>query len=122
MCRFYHFRLLFFSSRRRHTRCSRDWSSDVCSSDLWRLLIRGALLLMVTLGIYRFWLATDVRRFLWSNTEIAGETLEYTGTPLELLLGFLIAIAILIPVYIGFFLAALDLGFIGQMSGIAAFA
>src|SRR6266498_4291855 len=28
MCRF------FFSSRRRHTRCGRDWSSDVCSSDL----------------------------------------------------------------------------------------
>src|SRR5690554_7109821 len=26
--------LLFFSSRRRHTRCGRDWSSDVCSSDL----------------------------------------------------------------------------------------
>src|SRR2546429_7384042 len=25
---------VFFSSRRRHTRCSRDWSSDVCSSDL----------------------------------------------------------------------------------------
>src|SRR5690606_40972240 len=29
-------RLLFFSSRRRHTRFSRDWSSDVCSSDLAR--------------------------------------------------------------------------------------
>src|SRR5690606_16079458 len=27
----------FFSSRRRHTRFSRDWSSDVCSSDLQRL-------------------------------------------------------------------------------------
>src|SRR5690606_40946412 len=26
----------FFSSRRRHTRFSRDWSSDVCSSDLYR--------------------------------------------------------------------------------------
>ena len=25
---------VFFSSRRRHTRCGRDWSSDVCSSDL----------------------------------------------------------------------------------------
>src|SRR5256884_3942496 len=25
----------FFSSRRRHTRCSREWSSDVCSSDLY---------------------------------------------------------------------------------------
>src|SRR4030043_1755138 len=31
-----HLRLFFFffTSRRRHTRCSRDWSSDVCSSDL----------------------------------------------------------------------------------------
>src|SRR2546429_7274109 len=28
--------IFFFSSRRRHTRCSRDWSSDVCSSDLPR--------------------------------------------------------------------------------------
>src|SRR5687768_5013094 len=28
------YRVVFFSSRRRHTMCSRDWSSDVCSSDL----------------------------------------------------------------------------------------
>src|SRR3989440_7804035 len=28
------FRFFFFSSRRRHTRSDRDWSSDVCSSDL----------------------------------------------------------------------------------------
>src|SRR6266498_4070715 len=28
------FLCFFFSSRRRHTRCGRDWSSDVCSSDL----------------------------------------------------------------------------------------
>src|SRR3712207_8226296 len=31
--------LFFFSSRRRHTRYWRDWSSDVCSSDLARGLI-----------------------------------------------------------------------------------
>src|SRR3989449_4151984 len=32
----------FFSSRRRHTRCSRDWSSDVCSSDLdTRRVVQG---------------------------------------------------------------------------------
>src|SRR5690348_18507308 len=35
----------FFSSRRRHTRWTGDWSSDVCSSDLWwiprRWLIHG---------------------------------------------------------------------------------
>src|SRR5690625_7384521 len=28
--------VFFFSSRRRHTRWPRDWSSDVCSSDLYR--------------------------------------------------------------------------------------
>src|SRR5256884_1491327 len=31
----------FFSSRRRHTRCSRDWSSDVCSSDLVHSFVLG---------------------------------------------------------------------------------
>src|SRR2546429_6255233 len=31
----YEVAVFFFSSRRRHTRCSRDWSSDVCSSDLY---------------------------------------------------------------------------------------
>src|SRR5260221_5340269 len=31
--------LIFFSSRRRHTRSLCDWSSDVCSSDLGRLLL-----------------------------------------------------------------------------------
>src|SRR2546429_381091 len=34
MCRCHCPLFFFFSSRRRHTRCSRDWSSDVCSSDL----------------------------------------------------------------------------------------
>src|SRR5205814_2880871 len=29
------FCFFFFSSRRRHTRCLSDWSSDVCSSDLY---------------------------------------------------------------------------------------
>ena len=86
----------------------------------WRLLIRGAALLLVTLGIYRFWLATDVRRFLWSNTEIAGDGLEYIGTARELLLGFLIAIALLVPINVVFFLAAFSQGLIGQISGFIA--
>src|SRR5439155_12530011 len=33
--------LFFFSSRRRHTSWPRDWSSDVCSSDLLRLRLRA---------------------------------------------------------------------------------
>jgi uncharacterized membrane protein YjgN (DUF898 family) len=87
----------------------------------WRLLVRGAVLLIVTLGIYRFWLATDVRRFLWSSTEVDGQSLEYTGTPVELLLGFLIAIALLVPIYSMFFIAALGLGTLGQMMSALGF-
>src|SRR5690606_39510856 len=34
VCLVWHCLAFFFSSRRRHTRFSRDWSSDVCSSDL----------------------------------------------------------------------------------------
>src|SRR5215813_831310 len=37
MARGHRLLFFFFSSRRRHTRCGRDWSSDVCSSDLFRL-------------------------------------------------------------------------------------
>src|SRR5260221_8999615 len=33
--------LFFFSSRRRHTRSLCDWSSDVCSSDLFSLFVVG---------------------------------------------------------------------------------
>jgi uncharacterized membrane protein YjgN (DUF898 family) len=77
----------------------------------WRLRIKGAALLLVTLGLYRFWFATDVRRFLWSNTEIGGETLEYTGLATELLGGFLLAIAILVPLYTAIAGTALALAF-----------
>src|SRR6185436_8107370 len=87
----------------------------------WRLLIRGGALLICTLGIYRFWLTTDMRRFLWSNSEIAGDHLEYTGTARELLIGFLIAIAVMLPINALFFLAALDLGLVGKLSGVLAF-
>src|SRR5690606_39507664 len=61
--------LFFFSSRRRHTRFSRDWSSDVCSSDLYtnRLSlfssIRGNSL--VPFGEGWGWMTINPR--LWSN-------------------------------------------------------
>ncbi len=87
----------------------------------WRLLLRGALLLAVTLGIYRFWLATDVRRFLWSHTEIAGESLEYNGTAAELLIGFLIAIALLVPINLTFFVLALSMGAAGEFVSMLGF-
>src|SRR5699024_11801653 len=46
--------LFFFSSRRRHTRSKRDWSSDVCSSDLLdlKVLDEHGKQVVVTMGSY----------------------------------------------------------------------
>ena len=73
-----------------------------------RLVTRGALLELVTVGIYRFWLATDIRRHLWSHTAVDGDAFEYTGRAKELLLGFLFALAILVPIYLAYFLVGLE--------------
>src|SRR5262245_63658355 len=63
------FIFFFFSSRRRHTRCLSDWSSDVCSSDLSRF--------------------TGVR-----NTRLEGTT-PIVGVRMELLVNFGPAFAII---------------------------
>ena len=73
-----------------------------------RLVTRGAALELVTFGFYRFWLATDIRRHLWSNTLIEGNAAEYTGRGKELLIGFLFAIAIIMPIYLAYFLVGLE--------------
>ena len=86
------------------------------SRAFWRLLVHGAVWLMLTLGIYRFWLTTDIRRHLWSSTELAGESFEYIGTARELLLGFLIAIAILLPLNVALFIVTLSLGEFGEIA------
>ena len=58
------------------------------------------LLSVVTLGIYRFWMKTRLRRYYWSSIRPGGRPLEYVGDPLEKLLGFFIAVVIL-AFYIG---------------------
>jgi uncharacterized membrane protein YjgN (DUF898 family) len=87
----------------------------------WGLMVRGAVLQAVTLGIYRFWLFTDMRRYLWASTTVDGESLEYTGTPTELLIGFLVAIGILAPVYALIFVGTLELGLVSRFSGLLGF-
>src|SRR6202047_5037306 len=72
------------------------------------LVTRGTWLELITLGFYRFWLATDIRRHLWSNTHIDGDAAEYTGRGKELLIGFLFALAIIVPVYLAYFIAGLE--------------
>src|SRR6266849_8042490 len=52
----------FFSSRRRHTRSTRDWSSDVCSSDLvpWPMVL-SAIATLALVGIATTFLAEEPR-------------------------------------------------------------
>jgi len=69
-----------------------------------KLLITGSLFQIPTFGFYRFWLITKLRRHLWANTRLAGEAFEYTGTAKELLIGFLIALAVLVPLYLAYFI------------------
>jgi uncharacterized membrane protein YjgN (DUF898 family) len=76
--------------------------------EFFDLVKRGAALELVTLGFYRFWLLTDIRRHLWANTVVDGDAAEYTGRGKELLIGFLVALAILVPVYLGYFLIGLE--------------
>lgn len=76
--------------------------------EFFRLVARGALLEFITVGFYRFWLVTDIRRHLWSRTVVDGDAPEYTGRGRELLIGFLVAMAILAPIYLAYFLVGLE--------------
>ncbi|MFQ5971022.1 MAG: YjgN family protein [Alphaproteobacteria bacterium] len=81
---------------------------------LFRILVKNSVFNLLTLGIYRFWAKTWLRRYLWHNIAIRGEALEYTGRPAELLIGFLIAMAVLVP--LAMVVGILDVAFLGGRS------
>ncbi len=78
------------------------------SKEFFRLCVRAGFFTVITLGLYRFWFLTDVRRLLWRHTRVGGDRFEYRGTGRELLLGFLFALAILAPFYLGYFLLGIE--------------
>ncbi|NJM50022.1 MAG: DUF898 domain-containing protein [Sphingomonadales bacterium] len=54
----------------------------------------------VTLGVYRFWATTRERKYLWAETRFIDDRLEWTGTGLELLIGFvLVIILFFVPLF-----------------------
>jgi len=83
-----------------------------------KLVTRGAALEVITAGFYRFWLATDMRRHVWSHTEVDGDSFEYTGRARELFIGFLIAMAILVPLYLIYFVIGI---YVEQARAFASF-
>ncbi len=72
------------------------------AGQLWVLMAVNLLLTVVTLGTFRFWARTRLRRHLWAHTLIGGEALEYTGTGNELFRGFLRALLVIGPVVLAF--------------------
>ncbi|MBV8538159.1 MAG: DUF898 family protein, partial [Alphaproteobacteria bacterium] len=70
------------------------------AGSLARLLVKNGLKSLITLYIYRFWAKTAVRRYFWQAIRLDGDPFEYTGLGRELLIGFLIVVAILAPIVI----------------------
>ena len=75
--------------------------------ELFVTYLINIVLKILTLGVYHFWAKTRVRRYLWTQTSFDGEHFEYTGTGMELLMGFLkvLGIAILIGIVVSVFSA-----------------
>lgn len=70
--------------------------------DFMKIAAPNLLLTIVTLGFYRFWATTRERQYLWAETEFIDERLEWTGTGMELFIGFVMV----------FFLVGLPLVFL----------
>src|SRR3712207_4967279 len=60
----------------------------------------NVLLVVVTLGVYRFWASARERRYLWSRTHVIDDTLEWTGTGKEMFFGFLMVMAVMLPFFL----------------------
>ena len=68
--------------------------------DFAKIALPNLLLTIVTLGIYRFWATARERRYLWAHSRFVDERLEWSGTGLELFIGFvLVALTILLPLF-----------------------
>ena len=80
------------------------------------LLLRNFLYGLLTLGFYRFWARTRLRRYLWGAVRLQDEPLEYTGTGRELFLGFIIVMAVFIPVAI--FYSIVKLALVGDQTSV----
>jgi uncharacterized membrane protein YjgN (DUF898 family) len=68
--------------------------------EIFRLHIMNLLMNIITIGIYSFWGKTRIRRYMTSHITIQKDRFEYTGTGKELLIGWLKALVIFLPLII----------------------
>ncbi len=79
------------------------------TQNLAGLGLRGMVLTALTFGLYRFWYVTQIRQYFWAHTRLGNYPFEFTGRPVELIVGFFMAVAILLPLYLGLFVVSLGL-------------
>ncbi|HNQ91337.1 MAG TPA: DUF898 family protein [Alphaproteobacteria bacterium] len=77
--------------------------------ELMGIHIINLLLSIITLGIYSFWGKTRIRRYMTSHIVLSKDRFEYTGTGKELLLGWLKALLIFLPVIFALQIPGLNL-------------
>lgn len=70
------------------------------NGEIFRLHIMNLLMNIITIGIYSFWGKTRIRRYMTSHITIQKDRFEYTGTGKELLIGWLKALLIFLPLII----------------------
>src|SRR5258705_11881718 len=70
--------VFFFSSRRRHTRCLSDWSSDVCSSDLGMVSapLRSRFGMTARLDYYN---AEEMQKIIVRSSQLLGVEIDAAG-------------------------------------------
>src|SRR5690625_6585071 len=81
--------IFFFSSRRRHTRWPRDWSSDVCSSDLLVSAIFGGVAMAILAGVlFLMKLLSYAMAFFLILAALAGVVSQGFGSALSFFKGW----------------------------------
>ena len=63
--------------------------------ELYGIYLRHLTLMVLTLGWSRFWGRTRLRRYLWNHVSVLGDRFEYRGRGIELLVGFVLVLAVL---------------------------
>jgi uncharacterized membrane protein YjgN (DUF898 family) len=95
----------------------REFAFHGSGGSLFGIFLVNMVLTLVTLGVYRFWATTRVRRYLMSQTEFEGDRFAYHGTGRELWLGFTRAFALYwLPLILLNVVASYFLGPTGSMA------
>ncbi|MCS5709031.1 DUF898 domain-containing protein [Candidatus Berkiella cookevillensis] len=91
-----------------------DLHYDATTSQVYKIWIVNILLSICTLGLYRFWGKTRLRRYMTAGFMLDGDRFEYTGDGKELFWGFVKATSLLLIISLPFFWATMEVSKMSQ--------